>query len=255
MPTATFYPSVATQPASGEGAFNPNTADATDWNNLAKANKDSDSTTNEGSLTGVNALSPQSPPLVTDARLANEFCYTAIALATVFVTSKMARLSTWKRVGDNADLSTVIPANATAITALTMSFRFADSSFGIDSVGGSGAAIYSIEAQQRISTGAVGSMFINAGIVDRGAIPEYATFYPNVLVAGTLPSVAQIRDATYGINWLARTSDALETTPYIGFNGFRMDVTWNAPAATNKPRRQIVRLGDGRIAAVRARIR
>jgi hypothetical protein len=230
MPTATFYPSVSTQPASGEGAFNPNTADATDWNNLAKANKDSDSTSDEGSLTGVNALTPATPPAATDVRLANEFCYTAIALATVFAKSKMARLSTWKRVGDNADISTVIPANATAITALTMSFRFADSSYGIDSVGGSGAAVYTFEAQQRNSSGAIGSTVLNTSLFDYAASSLYCYYVANAVSFGTLPTVAQIRDAAYGVNFILKTSDVLETTPYIGLNGLTVSVTWTEPS-------------------------
>jgi hypothetical protein len=261
MPTATFYPSTLTQPGAGEGAF-INGVDAQDWvdtpsltSNITRATIDSDLTTNEGRLTSpnVNSLAPQTPPTITDARLATQFAYTRIAAASTSVMSKMARGVALKRVGDNADLSTVIPATATAITAISVSFRFSDTSYGVGATGGSGAAVYAFKAQQRNTSGVIGSLAQITSIFDYTGINLYAFYYANSVAFGTLPTVAQIRDAAYGINFRVETTDSLESTQYIGINGLTLAITWDAPA--NKPRRQIVRLSDGRIAAARARIR
>jgi hypothetical protein len=257
MPTATFYPSVTSQPVAGEGVF-INGADSTDWVNVTtKINQDYALTTDVGSLTGpdVNSLSPATPPAATDTRLASQFGYTNIGAATLGLASKMARGITLLRTSDNAAISTVIPATATAITSIVASFRFADTSYGIDSVGGSGAAVYGVEMQQRNASGAIGSMAQIYSLYDYTAVSLYCYYTVNAVVFGTLPTVSQLRSTDYGINFRASTNDSLETTPYIGINGLVLTIAWTEPEASNRVRRQLVRLPDGRLAAARARIR
>lgn len=257
MPTATFYPSVLSQPASPEGAFSPNPADAPDWINIGQAVTDANLTTNVGSLNpSLNSLPPLTPPTPTDTQLASKFAYNPIALATVFVTTKMARGVSLLRLGDNAAIDTVITAAATSINSVSVSFRFADTSYGIDSVGGSGAAVYTFAAQQRNNSGVIGVAAQNSSLFDYAGVNLYCYYVANTVPFGTLPTVAQVRAAGYGINFRMLTSDAIETTPYIGINGLSITIDWTEPATTTaKPRRQLIRLPDGRIAAARARIR
>jgi hypothetical protein len=231
MPTATFYPSVTSQPGAGEGSF-INGMGATDWLNVTtKANQDYALTTDAGSLLApdVNGLSPATPPTATDTRLASEFAYTNIATAPTF-NSKMARGITLLRTTDNAAISTVIPATATAITAVVASFRFADSSYGIDSIGGSGAAVYSFEAQQRNSSGAIGSVATNGSLYDYASVALYCYYNALGVSFGTLPTVAQVRDTTYGVNFRVAVTDTLESTPYVGINGLAVTITWTEPS-------------------------
>ena len=236
MPTATFYPSTTSQPLSSEGAL-INGVDAQDWvNPTTKFTQDYALATNEGSLTGVNSLAPATPPTATDVRLASQFGYSNIALASTSVMTKMARGIALKRVSDNADLSTVIPATATAITAITVNFRFADSSYGINSTGGTGAAVYTLKAQQRNSGGAIGSVAQNSSIYDYAGINLYCYYYANGIAFGSLPTVAQIRDAAYGINFRCEVSDILETTPYVGVNGISLAITWTEPSTFTRIR-------------------
>lgn len=238
MPTATFYPSVTSQPVAGEGVF-INGADSTDWVNVTtKATQDYALTTDAGSLTSpdVNSLSPQPPPTPTDTRLASQFAYTNIGAATIGLTSKMARGITLLRTSDDAAISTVIPATATAITAITVSFRFADSSYGIDSIGGTSAAVYGLEVQQRNASGAIGSMAQVYNLFDYAAVSLYCYYVANSLVITSMPTVSQLRSTDYGINFRVKTSDALETTPYIGINGLSVSITWTEPDASTRIR-------------------
>lgn len=235
MPTAIFYPATTSQPVAGEGSF-INGVDATDWVNVTtKATQDYALTSDEGSLTSpnVNSLPPATPPTATDTRLASQFAYTNIGASTIVGTAKMARGIVLRRTTDDADLSSVIPATATAITSVTASIRFVDASYGIDSVGGSGAAVYTFEAQQRNSSGAIGSTAQNTSLFDYAASSLYCYYVANVVTFGTLPTVAQIRDAAYGVNFILKTSDVLETTPYIGLNGLTVSVTWTEPNAAS----------------------
>jgi hypothetical protein len=238
MPSATFYPATTSEPLSGEGAF-INGVDPSAWvNPTTKFNQDYAITADAGSLTSpnVNTLPPATPPTATDARLTSQFAYSNIASASTTAQTKMARGIVLRRVSDNADLSTVIPATATGITNVTVSFRFADSSYGVNSTGGTGAAIYIIEAQQRNTSGAIGSTAIYTSLFDYASSGLYCYYVPSTLVFGSMPTIAQIRDANYGINFRLSASDVLETTPYIGVNGLRVDVTWTEPSTFTRIR-------------------
>lgn len=238
MPSATFYPSVTSQPVAGEGAF-INGVDAVDWVNITtKATQDYALTTDIGSLTApdVNSLSPATPPTATDTRLASQFAYANIALASTSVMTKMARGITLLRTTDNAAIDTVIPAAATAINSVSVNFRFADSSYGIDSVGGTGVAVYTFAAQQRNNSGVIGSAAVNTSLFDYASISLYCYYNANGVAFGTLPTVAQVRAAGYGINFRMLTSDALETTPYIGVNGISVNIDWTEPSSSVRVR-------------------
>lgn len=238
MPTATFYPSVTSQPGASEGVF-INGADSTDWVNVTtKATQDYALTSDAGSLLApdVNTLPPATPPAATDTRLASQFAYTNIGAATIGLASKMARGITLLRTSDNAAISTVIPATATAITAITVSFRFADSSYGIDSIGGTSAAVYGVEMQQRNASGAIGSMAQVTGLFDYAAVFLYCYYVAGNVVFVSMPTVSQIRSTDYGVNFRVKTSDAIETTPYIGLNGLSLTITWTEPDASTRIR-------------------
>lgn len=235
MPTATFYAATTSQPIAGEGSF-INGVDAVDFTNVTtKVSQDYDLTTDAGSLLApdVNTLSPATPPTATDARLASQFAYANIGAATVSVQTKMARAIVLKRTTDNADLSSVIPSTATAVTAVVASFRFADSSYGIDSVGGSGAAVYGVAMQQRNSSGAIGAIAEYTALYDYAGVSLYCYYIPTSIIFSNMPTVAQIRDANYGVNFRMSTSDSLETTPYIGINGITLTISWTEPSATS----------------------
>lgn len=254
MPTATFYPATLSQPASPEGVFVPNGADATDWTNIGQANTDAALTSDVGSLNpALNTLPPSGPP--TDAQLESKFAYTPIVVATLSVQSKMARGINLLRTTDNSPIGTVISASATSINSIVANFRFADTSYGIDNVGGSGAAVYGVEMQQRTGSGVIGTLSQNYGLFDYAGSNLYCYYVAASMGFGTMPSVAQIRGTDYGVNFRVKTSDALETTSYIGINGLSLTITWTEPEASGVVRRQNIKLPDGRIAAVRARIR
>jgi hypothetical protein len=254
MPTATFYPSVLSQPATPEGFFIPNAADATDWTNIGQGATDASLTTDVGSLNpALNSLPPV--PVPVDAQLESKFAYTPLVVATLSVQSKMARGINLLRTTDNAPISTVIPATATAITNVIANFRFADTSYGIDNSGGSGAAVYGVEMQQRNASGVIGANAEVYNLFDYAGATLYCYYVPNPIVFGVLPTVAQLRSTDYGVNFRAKASDALEVTAYMGINGISLTITWTEPEASNRVRRQLTRLPDGRIAAARARIR
>lgn len=228
MPTATFYPSATSEPVAGEGAF-INGVDPASWvNPTTKIAQDYAFTTDVGSLTSpdVNTLPPDTPPAATDTRLASEFAYANIASSTLEAKTKMARGITLLRTSDNAAITSVIPATATAITSVVVSFRFADSSYGIDSIGGTGAALYTIEAQQRNNTGAIGDVAVYTSLYDYAGVSLYCYHVPGYPAFVTLPTVAQVRAAGYGVNFRFGVSDVLESTPYIGINGLTVTIGW-----------------------------
>lgn len=240
MPSATFYPSVTSQPVAGEGAF-INGVDAVDWVNITtKATQDYALTTDVGSLTApnVNSLAPATPPTATDTRLASQFAYANIGAASTSLMTKMARGITLLRTTDNAAIDTVIPATATAINSVSVNFRFADSSYGIDSVGGSGAAIYTFAAQQRNASGAIGSSSVNGSLYDYAAISLYCYYNGSGVAFGSLPTVAQVRSTGYGINfrYVISSFDTLESTPYIGVNGLSVFIDWTEPSSSVRVR-------------------
>lgn len=257
MPTDVFYPTAGSQPVAGEGLLIEGVG-ATNWTNInanpfTKFNKDSDSLTNAGSLTQGASL-----PY---AACVDEFAYTNTTSIGAGGFSKMFRLGTWLRISDNADVSTVLSASAT-VTAVVFDFRVTDADLGISGTGGPGVNSYQFQAQQRTSGGAFGTVATSASFFDFGAMaPSPLNFYfyrPStnfIDLAATLPTTAQLRDSTYALNArLGFTGDVFDNSPAMGFNGVRMSVTYTQPNA-NKPRRQLTRLPDGRIAAVRARIR
>lgn len=238
MPTATFYAATTSEPLAGEGSF-INGLDPAPWTNpTTKISQDYALTTDAGSLTSpnVNSLSPATPPTATDARLASQFAYANITTASLVQQTKMARAIVLKRVSDNADLSSVIPSTATAITAVTASFRFADTSYGIDSIGGTGAAVYDMAMQQRNSSGAIGSVASYGGLYDYAGVSLFCYYVLGGINFATLPTVAQIRDANYGVNFRVTVSDIFESTPYVGINGLCLSVTWTEPSSFTRIR-------------------
>lgn len=244
MPSATFYPSVTSQPVAGEGVL-INAADAVNWTNVTtKVTQDYALTTDEGSLTSpnVNSLSPATPPTATDTRLASEFAYANIAAASISGQTKMARGVTLLRTTDNAAITSVIPATATAINSLVCNFRFCDVSYGINSTGGTGAAVYTIDTQLRNDSGAIGSLAQYTSLYDYAGITLYCYRVVSLPVFASLPTVAEVRAAGFGVNFRLGTSDVIETTPYIGLNGLTMTIAWTEAGGRVRPSRARTRL-------------
>lgn len=238
MPTATFYPSDTSEPLAGEGSI-INGVDPAPWvNPTTKITQDYALTTDVGSLTSpdVNTLSPATPPTATDARLASQFAYANIAASTFEAKTKMARGITLLRTTDDAAITSVIPSTATAITSVVASFRFVDASYGIDSVGGTGAAVYTLEAQLRNNSGAIGSVASYPSLFDYAGVSLYCYYNAGVPIFSTLPTVAQVRAAGFGVNFRLACSDILESTPYIGINGLTLTISWTEPSAFTRIR-------------------
>lgn len=238
MPTEDFYPSVGSEPVAAEGSLIEGVG-ATAWNNINRVNADYLSLTDNGSL------SPPVSGLYTPA--ATEFAYTNIGLVGGGLRSRMFRLSSWKRVSDNADLATVL-ASASAITGLFLNFRISDADMGLGGTSGSGVNTYYFEFQQRVAAGAILS------VVNSITFDEYASsgkyFYrppntgPDILAtfAAALPSVSQMRDAGYGINGrLAFNGDVIDNTPAMGFNGSRMTLVYSQGGGSPRQFRRKIR--------------
>jgi hypothetical protein len=242
MPTDDFYPTAASEPVAGEGALIEG-AGATSWTNIGtQFNTDS---TGANALTDNGSLTPPGSGLYAPA--ATSFVYTATNAIGVGGRSRMYRLSTWRRVSDNADLATVL-SSASAITALLLNFRISDADMGLSGVGGFGANSYFFEFQQRIGSGAIGTVVTSVNFFDYGTGSRY--FYrppltgPDILAtfAATLPTVAQMRDANYGINGrLGFNGDVIDNSPAMGWNGARMSLTYSQGGASPRQFRRKLR--------------
>lgn len=226
MPSAVFYPTVGTEPVAGEGSFIEGMG-ATVWTNITtKFNFDSDSDTDDGSL------SPPGSGIYAPA--ADDFAYTATGSIGVAGFSRMFRLGTWKRLSDDTAIETVL-ASASAVSALTLDIRTSDADMGLTGVSSAGVNTYYLQFQQRTSGGAFGSVVTSSNFFDYAASGLY--FYrtnPIATFAATLPSVAQITGGSWALNGrMGFNGDVYDNSPDMGFNGVRMTLTWTEPSATS----------------------
>lgn len=222
MPIDVFYPSAATQPAAAEGLLIEGLG-ATSWSNLNKAAFDAALNTNDGSLTP--------PANGVYAPAANEFMRTPIQSVGLGLYSKMFRLSSWLRLGDDASLASVVAAGST-ITNVSLNKRTSDADMGLTATSGLGTNAYFFQYQLRTAAGAFGPVLDSNQFFDYAGTSFY--FYRTDPIADfflNLPSAAQLRDAGFGINGRMgfNGESASECSPEMGFNGVRLTIDHTPP--------------------------
>ena len=120
--------------------------------------------------------------------------------------------------------------------------------------GGGLLHLHGIRVELRNGSGALASTYRQfASVFEEGGQPAILNLNSNLWT----PTVGQLSTA-FGFNFYVYCSDgadAFELTPNMGVYALELSVDATLSAATARPRRQLIRLPDGRLAAARARIR
>lgn len=125
---------------------------------------------------------------------------------------------------------------------------------GFPTGGGGLLHLHGIRVELRNGSGALASTYRQfASVFEEGGQPAILNLNSNLWT----PTVGQLSTA-FGFNFYVYCSDgadAFELTPNMGVYALELSVDATLSAATARPRRQLTRLPDGRLAAARARIR
>lgn len=177
------------------------------------------------------------------------------ATATAGGRSDLFRATNMTEIGTGTAIDTKLDGHTINSAWMRIGLVDGDLYAGFPVGGGGLLHLHGVRVELRNASGALASTYRQfAGIFEEGGSPAIV----NLNGSPWTPALAAITSA-FGFNFYVYKSeagvDSFELTPNLGVFALELSVDATPPASTDKARRQLIRLPNGRIAATRARIR